>query len=186
VDGTAVIGRWSGLQEEIQSARKPQAGWHCCWEHQEAGLEVLPAEVGALPDRTVPALDKGPPTAGGQCPTQARDHLFKVCPEWKAQQKILWAEVREETGRWTSRWKVWDHLLANGGRCGQAVLDFLSSTGVGRLAPPGEDEGSEVSEGERMERIEREDKRRAEAEALGDGGAAARLTPAFMASADKK
>jgi len=23
------------------------------------------------------------------------DHLFKVCPEWKALQKILWAEVRE-------------------------------------------------------------------------------------------
>jgi len=28
-----------------------------------------------------------------QCPTQTRDHLFKVCPEWKMEQKILWAEV---------------------------------------------------------------------------------------------
>jgi len=29
---------------------------------------------------------------------QTREHLFKVCPEWKAQQKILWAEVLKETG----------------------------------------------------------------------------------------
>ena len=30
---------------------------------------------------------------------QTREHLFKERPEWKAQQKILWAEVRkEETG----------------------------------------------------------------------------------------
>jgi len=32
------------------------------------------------------------------CPSQTRDHLFKVCPEWKVQQKILWAEVLKETG----------------------------------------------------------------------------------------
>jgi hypothetical protein len=24
--------------------------------------------------------------------------------EWKAQQKILWTEVKKETGRWKSRW----------------------------------------------------------------------------------
>jgi ribonuclease HI len=45
-------------------------------------------------------------------PTQTREHLFKVNPEWKAQQKILWVEVREETGRWKSRWKIRD-LLAD-------------------------------------------------------------------------
>jgi len=28
-----------------------------------------------------------------------REHLFKVCPEWKGQQKIPWAEVLKETGR---------------------------------------------------------------------------------------
>ena len=68
-----------------------------------------------------------------QGPTQTRDHLFKVCPEWKTQQKALWAEVQKETGRWKSRWKIRD-LLADK-RCGQAVLDFLSSTDVGRIAP---------------------------------------------------
>jgi len=45
--------------------------------------------------------------------TQTRDHLFKECPEWKPQQKILWAEVKKETGRWKDRWKVRD-LLADG------------------------------------------------------------------------
>jgi len=50
-----------------------------------------------------------------KCPSQTRDHLFKVCPEWKMQQKILWAEVLKETKRWKSRWTVRD-LLADG-RC---------------------------------------------------------------------
>jgi len=62
------------------------------------------------------------------------------------QQKIPWAEVQKETGRWKNRRTV-RGLLADG-RCGQVVLDFLSSVGVGRLAPPLEesDAGSEVSE----------------------------------------
>lgn len=29
--------------------------------------------------------------------TQTREHLFKCCPEWKSQRKILWVEVRKET-----------------------------------------------------------------------------------------
>jgi len=32
--------------------------------------------------------------------TQTQDHLFKECPEWKPQQKILWVEVKKQTGRW--------------------------------------------------------------------------------------
>jgi len=27
--------------------------------------------------------------------TQTHDHLFKECPEWKPQQKTLWAEVKK-------------------------------------------------------------------------------------------
>jgi len=45
--------------------------------------------------------------------TQTRDHLFKECPEWKLQQRILWAEVKKETGRGKDRWKLRD-LLADG------------------------------------------------------------------------
>jgi len=70
--------------------------------------------------------------------------LFKVSPEWKGQQKILWAEVLRKTGRGKTRWKIRD-LLADE-RCSQVVLDFLSTTDVGRLAPVEEDAGSEASE----------------------------------------
>ena len=117
-----------------------------------------------------------------KCPSQTRDHLFKVCPEWKVQQKILWAEVLKETKRWKSRWAVRD-LLADR-RCGRAVLDFLSSTDVGRMVPPREgkgDAGSEVSEWELRERQERQEEQEEEAEALGaeDGMDAEERLPLF-------
>ena len=73
------------------------------------------------------------------------------------------------------------------------MLDFLSSTDVGRLVPPLEesDAGSEVSEWELRERQEREEERVAETAELGAAGelgAEEELplflpTPAFMASA---
>jgi len=108
------------------------------------------------------------------------------------QQKILWAEVLKETKRWKSRWTVRD-LLADG-RCGRAVLDFLSSTDVGRLVPPlkeEDDAGSVVSEGGFRERREQEEEREVEEEELGAAGelgAGEELplflpTPPFMASA---
>jgi len=37
---------------------------------------------------------------------QIRYHLFKECPKWKPQQKILSAEVRKETGRGKDWWKI--------------------------------------------------------------------------------
>jgi len=126
-----------------------------------------------------------------KCPSQTRDHLFKVCPEWKLQQKVLWAEVQKETGRWKSRWKIQD-LLADK-RCGKAVLDFLTATDVGRRVPPVEEDGagSQTSEWELRELREREEEQEAEAEELGaagGSGAGEELplflpTPSFMASA---
>jgi len=53
------------------------------------------------------------------------------------QQKVLWAEVRKETGRGKGRFKIRD--LPADGRCSQAVQDFLSTTGVGRLVPVEDD-----------------------------------------------
>ena len=124
------------------------------------------------------------------CPyrTQTREHCFKVCPAWKEQQKTLWAEVRKETGRWKSRWKVRD-LLADE-RCSRAVLDFLSTTDVGRLvpAPVEEDAQSEASEWELRKRREQEEERREEAEGLGAEVEEPLFlpTPAFMASAEEE
>ena len=105
------------------------------------------------------------------------------------QQKVLWAEVLKETKRWKSRWTVRD-LLADR-RCGQAVLDFLSSTDVGRLVPPLEEEGDAGSEASEWELRERQEEREAEAEALGaadEMGAGEEHplflpNPSFMASA---
>jgi len=148
VGGSPAMGRGADLQSEIPHAKEPEARWRGGREYQEARLKALPTEVRARPHRTVYTGLRfvPPPSAGGQCPSQTRDHLFKRCPEWKMQQKMLWAEVQKETGRRNSRWTVRD-LLADG-RFGQAVLDFLSSTDVGRLVPPlGEsDAASEVSE----------------------------------------
>ena len=103
-----------------------------------------------------------------------------MCSEWKTQQKALWAEVQKETGRWTSRWKIRD-LLANK-RCGQAVLVFLTSTDVGMIVPPPEenDAGSEVSEWELRERRDREEERGAEALGAADGVGAGEELPQFL------
>jgi len=82
--------------------------------------------------------------------TQTRDQFFKVCPQWNSQQKILWADVWKEAERMKSRYKIRD--LLTDGRCSRAILDFLSTTDVGRLVPAEEDAGSEVSGWERRER----------------------------------
>ena len=129
-----------------------------------------------------------------KCPSQTRDRLFKVCPEWKVQQKVLLAEVQKETGRWKSRWKIRD-LLADK-RCGKAVLDFLTATDVGRLVPPvGEDgAGSQTSEWELRERREWEEEQEAGTEELGAARGSDTWeilplflpTPSFMASADEE
>jgi ribonuclease HI len=124
------------------------------------------------------------------CPyrIQTREHDLKVCPAWKEQQRTLWTEVRKETGQGKSRWKVRD-LLADE-RCSRAVLDFLSTTDVGRRvpAPAEEDAQSEASEWELRERREREEERRAEAEGLGAEVEEPLFlpTPAFMASAEEE
>jgi len=75
--------------------------------------------------------------------------------------------VRKETGRWKDRWKVRDHLAD--GRCSRAVLDFLSSTDVGRRVPAeAEDDAvSTVSELEEREWLEEQG---AGAEEPGAGG----------------
>jgi len=59
--------------------------------------------------------------------------LFKVCPEWKPQQKILWAEVWKKTGRGKS-WFTIRGLFANT-RFKQAVLDLFSTMGCGKAGP---------------------------------------------------
>jgi len=122
-------------------------------------------------------------------PTQTREHLLKGCPRWRQQQKVLWKEVWKETGRGRGRWKA--HELFADPRCSQAVLNFLSSTEVGKTVPAVEEGAeSEASEGELRERAELEAERRAEepdTEGEGEAGGEHQLflpTPPFMASAE--
>jgi len=68
-----------------------------------------------------------------------------VCPERKPQQKILWVELLKESGRRESRWRIRDFLAD--GRCSQSVLDFLSTTEVGRQVPAEEDAGARSPNG---------------------------------------
>jgi len=112
---------------------------------------------------------------------QTRDHLFKECPERKPQQKILWAEVKQETGRWKDRWKVRDRMAD--GRCSRAVLGFLSLTDVGRrvLAETEDDAVSAVSQLKVQQWLEEHGAGAVEA---GTGGTPPFLpTPDFRASA---
>jgi hypothetical protein len=99
--------------------------------------------------------------------TQTREHLFKNCLQWERQQKILWAEVRRETGRGKERFKFRD-LFTDEGHS-QAILDSLAITDVGRRIPDTaeEDAQREASEWGLRERNGREEERRLEAEELG-------------------
>jgi len=135
---------------------------------------------------------KSRPTA--QCwwcphPRQTREHLLKGCPKWRKQQNVLWKEVWKETGKGRGRLKA--HELFAEPRASQAVLDFLSSTDVGKTVPAVEEGAeSEASEWELRERAELEAERRAEepdTEGAGEAGGEHQLflpTPPFMVSAE--
>jgi len=120
------------------------------------------------------------------CPVQdpMREHLFKCCPHWKRQQIILWAEERRETGRGEDRFRIRD--LTADARTSQAVLDFLSTTDVGRRAPASaeEDKQSDPSQCELRERRERKEGEEVGAE--GEGQPLFLPTPSFMVSAGEE
>jgi len=90
------MGRETGLQEEIQNAGKPQASGTIAESTKRLASRYYQLKTGHA--RTVQYLHWAKVRLTAQCwwcqcPSQTRDHLFKVCPEWKMKQKILWAEV---------------------------------------------------------------------------------------------
>jgi len=72
---------------------------------------------------------------------QSREHLYKCCKKWKSQQAILWAEVRKKIKKRKGQVQISELFVE--GKCSQAVLDFLRSTGVGRTVPRGDGEDEE-------------------------------------------
>jgi len=113
------VGGRLDLQDKVPDAENLEAGRHGSWEHQEVGLAVYQIKTRHCLTGQYLNWTKNRPTP--QCwwcryPNQTREHLFKVCPEWNAQQKILWGEVRKETGRAKDRWKIRDLLADEGCR----------------------------------------------------------------------
>ena len=102
--------------------------------------------------------------------------MFKNCPQWKSQQKTLWATVLEETKKLLGPTRGRDRTeiaeLFADERCSQTILDFLATADVGRTAGPPvaeEEQGaaSEASEWEDREREEQLALLRKEEERLG-------------------
>ena len=143
-------GRSPRRSTECQNTRSQTARWLVALRGSPRGSTNSRRDA-ACPGSISIGRRTGTPRSAGWCryQNQTREHLFKECPEQKAQQKILWAEVWKETGRWKSRWKIRD-LLADA-RCSQAALDFLNATDVGRNVLAEESEGSEASEWELRE-----------------------------------
>jgi len=116
---------------------------------------------------------------------QTREHLFKYCPHWKGQQKILWVEVRRDTRRGKERFKIRD-LFADE-RCSQSILDFLPPPTWGGWSQPRLMKTYRVRC--QSDRRGRDGERRAETEELGAGDGDQLLflpTPSFMASAEEE
>ena len=101
---------------------------------------------------------------------------MKNCPQWKHQQKTLWAPVLTETRKTPGPTRGRDRtqiaeLLADE-RCSQALLDFNATTDVGRTSGPtvaADEDGaaSEASVWDAREQAERAAERLAEEEWLG-------------------
>jgi len=102
---------------------------------------------------------------------QTREHLFKNCPQWKSQQKTLWATVREETRKLPGPTRARDRTniaepLADE-RCSQAVPDSDNRRPGPPVANEEDDAASEAAEWEARERAERDWERVEEEDRLG-------------------
>ena len=121
---------------------------------KEARCKVLPTQDRPLPHGTYLQWTTRRPDA--KClwcnfKIQTREHLFKNCPQWKSQQKALWAVVRAGA-------KTVQDLGALRRREMQQVDPRLPGNNGSRkdIGPPVADEepGSEASESEKREREE--------------------------------
>jgi hypothetical protein len=61
-------------------------------------------------------------------------NIFKNCSRWTTAQRVLWDEMPAQTGRRKRPPAICQVFVDE--RCSEAILPFLRSTDVGRLAPP--------------------------------------------------
>jgi hypothetical protein len=65
---------------------------------------------------------------------QTREHLFKECSHWRQEIRELWRRVAKDVGWRRAKWKPISVLLEEEKATElEAVLEFLRSTGVGKL-----------------------------------------------------
>jgi len=154
-------GRGPDCSEEVQDARRAASEESGGWVFEAAGRPTSSAGNRALSHRRYLHWTKNRPTDKcwwWQYRTQTRKHLFKCCWHGKHQQKILWVEVRKQTGRSKYRLKMRD--LCADGRCSQPSSDFLSTTDVGQRVGLDRVEEDAQCEGSEWELREREGKAR--------------------------
>ncbi|KAF8248454.1 hypothetical protein K440DRAFT_642498 [Wilcoxina mikolae CBS 423.85] len=65
-------------------------------------------------------------------PKQMTDHLFKWCKKWKAQQDILWKELKKEV-KWKDRHKIPILQVFAEEKAEESVIQFLKDTDIGRV-----------------------------------------------------
>jgi hypothetical protein len=107
--GSATVGWRPNLQSQVSDAASTAARQDSSWEHQEACLEVLPAEDRASPLGATPELDEKEahlPVLVVPIPNANEGTLPHGVPGVEEQHQTLWAEGTKKTGRWKNRWKV--------------------------------------------------------------------------------
>jgi hypothetical protein len=104
--------------------------------------------------------------------TQTREHLFKTCTAWRQQQKMLWKEVRLQTGLGRDRFWIADMFADE--RYMEAIIAFLESTDMGQWARQEvRENGSETSpekDGVGVDIGDEEGSMEVEEEGVGGGG----------------
>jgi len=98
-------------------------------------VQVLPDEGRPCPHGQVLQAHIGSRESDGSCTwccrpetSQSREHLFKSCPAWREQQKVLWEEVRKQTMRDRDRFRC-------GPLRGRPLLQGGATVSGGKSAP---------------------------------------------------
>jgi len=133
----ASVGWRPGPQDEVPNAGEPEAGRHGDWEQQEACLEALPDQDGALPIRAVPLLDEEPGHPAvlvEPVPDPEPGPPIQGVPRVEAAAEYPVHGGGKETGSWKSRWSIRDPWRTRGA-AGRSWTFSLLQTWKGEYQP---------------------------------------------------
>jgi len=148
VDGYLQVDQGSARQDQEQQApaqRQTEAWPDCGLIYKKLASRFYQLEMGhCLTGQYLLWTARRPDAKCWWCQykTQTREHLFKNYPQWKSQQKTLWATILEEARKCPGLVHTRDRTkiaeLFADERCSKATLDFLATTDVGKTAGPPE------------------------------------------------